>query len=308
MNNIEFNSDGTVRRASVQLPYSSTSIASAWYTPLAVDQHSGLRQMQTQFPMSSPMSSPPQCPAPSLASYPQITYSSLAQLSVPSADTSVPSVFVYPSQVPTPSTLYAEFLKDLELAFSTPQPSSQLTAQPPAAKSAAKPAVQADPVAKPAEKPGPAKKRKQSTSPSEDTSPCRDGEAAKHKKKAPYVCSNCGSSFTRPSSIIVHMRTHTGEKPFRCPYPGCDKTFSVRSNQRRHSRLHSNPSMRSRRRQSCQETCAFSCGLPMPLWCPTPHDLSGDLALGNLSYYPTHLSTAIYSRSFSISTYANTQI
>jgi hypothetical protein len=54
-----------------------------------------------------------------------------------------------------------------------------------------------------------------------------------------HTCSECQKSFPRPSSLVDHVRTHTGEKPFLCPVQGCKhsicgKGFSVRSNMTRH--------------------------------------------------------------------------
>lgn len=60
----------------------------------------------------------------------------------------------------------------------------------------------------------------------------------KSSKKKRHRCDICGSAFARPSSLLTHMRTHTGERPFVCPYPGCGKAFSIRNNQIRHYRLH----------------------------------------------------------------------
>ncbi|KAL8839657.1 MAG: hypothetical protein Q9170_001663 [Blastenia crenularia] len=51
-----------------------------------------------------------------------------------------------------------------------------------------------------------------------------------------YVCQTCSKAFSRPSSLRIHSYSHTGEKPFKCPYPGCGKAFSVRSNMKRHER------------------------------------------------------------------------
>ncbi|EIN04235.1 hypothetical protein PUNSTDRAFT_138628 [Punctularia strigosozonata HHB-11173 SS5] len=53
-----------------------------------------------------------------------------------------------------------------------------------------------------------------------------------------HVCHLCNKRFSRPSSLQIHINTHTGDKPFECPHPTCGRQFSVNSNMRRHYRNH----------------------------------------------------------------------
>ncbi|UYM14376.1 C2H2-type zinc finger protein [Endozoicomonas euniceicola] len=59
------------------------------------------------------------------------------------------------------------------------------------------------------------------------------GAGAKNKK---HVCDVCGKKFARSIHLIVHKRTHTGEKPYECDV--CQKGFAYSSNLLRHQRTH----------------------------------------------------------------------
>ena len=46
----------------------------------------------------------------------------------------------------------------------------------------------------------------------------------------------CDKRFNRTSSLNEHLRTHNGEKPFKCTY--CEKSFAKSSDRNTHTRIH----------------------------------------------------------------------
>ena len=59
-----------------------------------------------------------------------------------------------------------------------------------------------------------------------------------HTGARPFACTHCDRCFATSDNLARHVRIHTNTRPYRCPHAGCGLAFTRHDHLLRHAVVH----------------------------------------------------------------------